>query len=154
MKRKRSKPRDPSVYESRYKRCYHNEANRFTCFYCGANNGIGFDHVPPITRVDDYMAFGLANEIYVKVPACEQCNSLLGNSLQVTILDRVEFLKQRLRRKLARDLRCKVDFNDTRHMGPRLKAVIRAAIERRDIAEARLDYYSGFQWALDNLGVE
>ena len=142
-----------SHYEERYTRYFHDPINRFTCIYCGVHHGITMDHVPPISRVPDYEALDLQRPLYIKVPACKQCNSLLGNTLQCDILERIQVAKDLLRRKLAKDLRCALEAADVEEMGPTLRAVMESAIESRDLAEARLEYWDGFQYLLDELSL-
>jgi hypothetical protein len=70
----------------------------FTCFYCG-DNACTYDHCPPISRVDDYRAYRLMIELYLKIPSCKECNSLLSNKLQETLEHRIDLLKDLLSRR-------------------------------------------------------
>lgn len=82
------------LYEHLYKKL-HTKEGPFCCFYCG-NLADGWDHVPPLSRVNDYKALHLVHEIYFKVPCCAECNCILSNSLQDTLEDRIEYLKDEL----------------------------------------------------------
>lgn len=110
MAKRRSRPRSASrlhaeaLYGHRYQRFYHDVLNRYCCFYCGQPADT-MDHVPPLTRVSDYEAFGLANPRYLTVPSCPECNSLAGDTLQESILDRAVFIHRALESKYRKTLK-------------------------------------------------
>lgn len=136
--------------EVQYKMFRHDQDNPFVCFYCGEPAST-MDHQPPISRVYDYRAMGLQYECYVKVPCCEQCNSLLGATLTLDLIERQAVLKRRLEDKYHRVL----DTPPWKPGEPRAKLVgrLREHVEnhrkRREWIQARLDYAGGINAYLD-----
>jgi len=134
-------------YNDLYYRFYHDEEDRFTCFYCGEGANC-FDHQPPITRVSDYRSLNLQHEVYIKVPSCNSCNTAAANKLTETLWDRYELVKERLYKKSGKRVRgdfwCKTE-------GKNLKNYI--AKGRRDmrILNKRLDYTKGIQAYADSI---
>ena len=121
----------------------------FQCIYCGMPADT-MDHVPPISRVACYKSMKLKHEFFLKVPCCNQCNLVLSNSLQDTILRRIEFLKKRLSKKLAKKLRV-ADFTDDeiKEMDRVLASDVRRSIIERDESLDRIDYTDGQQFIFD-----
>lgn len=110
------------------------------CFYCGEVAG-SLDHVVPLSRVDELSA----QEMYLRaeldrltVPSCQQCNSILQDTLQESLADRFAHLKRVLERRLGADLRCVLTSADLDGMRPRFAALMRRYMLRRDIARRRL----------------
>lgn len=60
------------------------------CFYCG-DKSTSVDHIPALDLVDKYGPWSFHEDVFLKVQACHQCNSLLGN-LDKSLHDRYEFL--------------------------------------------------------------
>lgn len=72
------------------------------CVYCGIPSS-GWDHIPPIVHIARMHDAGAEIEaVPRKVPACGECNSLLGSVLLTTIQARRHELKRRLREKYRR----------------------------------------------------
>lgn len=76
---------------------------RNTCFYCGGFD-YALDHVPPVTRYHDFMGI-YDSHTPLLVPSCDQCNGLLGNSLQKDVYERFDECKKKLTKKLSKYLR-------------------------------------------------
>ena len=109
------------------------------CVYCGLVADT-IDHVPPSSIRPSLIAAGLARRYpFVEVPACRECNVLLGASHGLTVPERKRYLKRRLRSRYAKYLRVP-DWNDYElgHLGPNLQRYIAAGLEKRRVAEDRL----------------
>ena len=140
-----------SIYNAMYIILRHEEANPFTCFYCGdpANT---LDHQPPISRINDYRALGLGYEEYVKVPCCAECNGLLSNTLTTNLLARCEFLKDKLRKRYRHVLNVprwtssEIIASEVR--GNIKKKIVRHSLDRRRI-ESRYGYSKGILFWLN-----
>ena len=123
------------------------------CIYCGLPADTR-DHVPPLNRVEDYQHIGLAQEFYLKVPSCKQCNSLANEHLQDSIFDRIEFVKDKLARKYARLLKSAHWTEDElEELGPVLRSQVREAHVKAEIESARIDYYFGYEHLMDVLEI-
>lgn len=139
-------------YEPRYRR-FGGERDPngwLRCFYCGAPADT-FDHQPPLSRVHDYEALSLANEVYVKVPCCRECNTLLGASLNECLIGRERQVKKLLMHKYRRALKTP-DWPeiDVKKLGKNMRSSVKAALEVRDAVELRLDYSGGVNaWIRD-----
>lgn len=121
------------------------ERGRFynLCTYCG-DPADTRDHVPPISRVSDYEAFGLRREVYIKVPCCRECNSLAGDTLQDNILERAEFIKGKLARKyLHRVSLVEWDEDELDELGPILRTKVVSGRKMAKRAQDRVNYYAG-----------
>lgn len=121
------------------------------CTYCGEAADT-MDHVPPISRVDDYRALNMKHELYLKVACCKSCNSRLGNSLQNTLLDRISVAKSFLEKKYKKELKVAVFTKDElKEFSGTLKRDIIRAMERREYLLDLLDYSGGEQTFIDFL---
>jgi len=118
------------------------------CMYCGQPADT-LDHVPPVSRISDYEALRLDRERYFLVRSCADCNVVLGNSLQETILQRAEYLKDRLEQKHRNKLKAQEwDEEELQELGPRLRSSVRAQIRTATRIRARIDYYAGIDAVL------
>jgi len=134
-----------SVYADLYKFFQHDPSNPFTCFYCGEPAST-IDHVPPISRVDDYRAFKLRHEFYLKVPCCKECNSTLQDSLQMHIIDRTIKAHELLERRYKKHLKCKAWTKEALEYAQftgKLRKYILASEELRKHTTSRCDYWKG-----------
>lgn len=132
-------------YEHRYRifRIALHEEGWTRCFYCGAPADT-VDHQPPLSRVCDYEALGLANERYVKVLACRECNTLLMDSLQDTLIDRHDELKIRLRKKYDRYMRLPNWTEDQLdEMGTLMRKEIRRSMRLKGAVAERIEFTKG-----------
>lgn len=94
----------------------------------------------------------LKHEQYLKVPCCTECNSLLGDSLQASLIDRERELKFRLEQRHWKDLNMPIwkpsELNT-------LKRTLRSYVEGKQKArlrtEARLEYNEGIQAYINSL---
>jgi len=118
------------------------------CVYCGEPADTR-DHVPPLSRVSDYESLGLRTEIYLKVPCCQECNTLAGNELQDSITERVEFIKGRIARKyLYRASLVEWDEDELDELGPVLRSKVVSGSKRIKRAQDRVNYYAGIDMVM------
>lgn len=79
--------------------------SRPSCYYCGAL-ATSEDHTTPVAMLEN---IGLMSSLERPepqiVPACQSCNSMLGDRYFPTITERVDFVKLRLVQKHAELLR-------------------------------------------------
>lgn len=76
---------------------------RMECFYCGCIHS-DYDHMPPLSRYHDYIGL---YDLYqpLKVPSCNECNVILGNSLQPDIYQRFDEAKVKLTKRIGKYIR-------------------------------------------------
>ena len=152
MKGKRTKHRQQdSIYQCRY-RIVSGERHSngyFLCLYCGEPADTK-DHVPPLSRVGDYEQMCLVNPLYLLVPACGYCNNIAGDTLQDSLLARVEYVKDRIaKREKVCNHAAEWDEDEIAELGPRLQAFVRAAGERHKRAMQKVEYYAGLDIVLE-----
>ena len=133
-------------YESRYTLAPSQRSKNnlyWLCAYCGQPAETR-DHVPPISRVDDYMAYNLKVEIYIKVPCCKQCNSWLSDSLQESFQRRFIYAKEIMERKWKSKLK-PIDWseNEILELGKNLRSKIVSEINKSSKFIERHEYYEG-----------
>lgn len=113
------------------------------CFYCGrpANER---EHTVPraILRAMNDVGIGeIIRGRKLVVPACRECNGLLGSSYQQDLSKRKKYLKTRLRGKYKAILQMKgwteLELDE---MDSTLRSHILAAIQQRRVIEARLSW--------------
>jgi len=143
---RKSRKQARSIYEGRYK-SLHGErvAEYWLCVYCG-DPADTVEHVPPLSRVSDYEALGIVNELYCKSPACRECNSVAGDSLQDSFMARVEYVKDCLERRYRRYLRLP-EWDDAEldeaEFGPVLRSAIVEHNRKAKAARERIEYFAG-----------
>lgn len=121
------------------------------CVYCG-QPATERDHVPPITRVCDYLSLGLKNNTFIKVPSCNSCNVILSDSLQEDIFQRIEELKNHLIRKNKKHFYAKEWLEeDKKELGKNLKSFVNAKLHKEKLIKSRVEYYEGYDKLLDIL---
>lgn len=118
------------------------------CYYCG-ETADSVDHVVPqsmlrtlSTLEDEYTSAILARHgRRMTVPACIECNVLLGNKYFITLAERKAHLKQRLRVRY-RKLLATPDWTDTElgRLGDRMQGYVIASVVKRDIVLKRIRY--------------
>lgn len=149
--------KDLAMYHARYTRINGERSSNnlyWLCVYCGAPADTR-DHVPPITRVCDYEAFNLTHEMYLLVPCCNACNSILSDSLQENILDRIEHLKGILSSRYTRRLKSQEwQQDEIAELGRNLRSHVAVAAAKDDRVRARVNYYGGFDAMQDQLLLE
>lgn len=73
------------------------------CVYCG-NRADTLDHIPPITIATNLDLTYLKEIDPVLVPACQNCNSIIGASQQIKLVDRRDIVANHLETKKSRML--------------------------------------------------
>lgn len=132
-------------YGARYQifRMQKTEDGWTPCFYCG-HPADCLDHHPPISKVDEYEAFVLVDERYVKVWCCQECNRILGDSLQLTLLERDDELKARLAKKYSKYLfQPEWSEAELKMMGPVMRGDIRRSLRLKKAVTDRLQFSQG-----------
>jgi len=114
--------------------------DRFRCFYCGQIGGT-IDHQPPLSVIGSLLTSGMAFDC-VRVPCCHSCNSHLGTFPSITLSERFEELKNRLRTKYRRELRLQGQWtiDEIMELGPTLQQMVLGSVRLGLDAEERLLY--------------
>jgi len=116
------------------------------CYYCGLPAS-SIDHVVPQKLLQESIIAGdtdsylelISRGRVLEVDSCQQCNSILGAGYDKTLADRKARLKQRLAKKLMRDLSTP-DWSEEQlaELSPLLRTWVRQALIRKQIAQERL----------------
>lgn len=121
----------------------HPDAGKEWCVYCGVPATVR-DHFYPRAAVSSWHGIMVSRHVRrlcFTVPACWECNALLGSRVALTFEGRREYLRQRLRRKYAARLKAprwtKAEQAKLRGM---LKTHVAARQMERDLILARLSY--------------
>ena len=122
--------------------CAESEENGYLapCVYCGMTAD-SIDHIP-----SKYMRIQLS-EVELRaihtqeVPACRECNSILGCRPIITIVERRQYVKAHLKHKYAKYLRIP-DWTDEKlaTMSQNLQGMIRRGMKTRDLIRQRLQW--------------
>jgi hypothetical protein len=105
------------------------------------------EHYPPISRVSDYEAMG--GVVYVRFPCCASCNKLAGDYLDTTFLDRVERVKDVMRKKWRKYL-MPVDWDEDEQeeLGRNLRSHIGSLQDKSNRYRDRIEAYGGVDMVL------
>lgn len=102
-----------------------------SCVYCGLPRSC-YDHFPPVASGT------LAGWL---LPACTECNSLLGAQCGFSFESRVEYIKSKLKRRLARHLRTPQWAPDeVAELGDGIRAAVAGWQAQRAEAASRLSW--------------
>jgi hypothetical protein len=105
------------------------------CTYCGDPHGDEADHVIPKTTTGDRE--GLRQET---VPACRECNGLLGDKMYVTIQTRAAYLLGAVEARYKKVISMPVwDDEELEDLGPNMRASIEAVLTRERVSSPRRD---------------
>jgi 5-methylcytosine-specific restriction endonuclease McrA len=115
------------------------------CYYCGGPASTT-DHVIPrsVLRCFDYEADPQAHAKLIKgrrleVPACHECNTLLGSTYQETLQQRKAFLKSKLRKRYKKVLKLPTwTAEEIEELGPTLKKSLLASLAEKERLKRRL----------------
>jgi hypothetical protein len=107
------------------------------CYYCGLI-ATTTDHVRP-RHLRDRMEFVGGWRGTETVPACRECNVLIGARWFGTITARKQFLKDKLRRRYAHELRIPAwSEAELAQLGPIMRGEVLAGLRRQHIVRQRL----------------
>lgn len=109
------------------------------CTYCGQVSDT-MDHIPPIHMVEQASLAGSDQEgPFIKVPACHECNSIIGSKRLLTIKARRNHVKDKLRAKYKHFLRIpNWDEDELAEVSPEFAKEIRASVKFGNHVRARL----------------
>jgi 5-methylcytosine-specific restriction endonuclease McrA len=109
------------------------------CHYCGLPADT-IDHTIPqhlIARVD-YSGIDIPDSL-LTVPACRECNVLIGGSVFATVDERARYLKSRLRKRYRSVLKTPVwSTGELEEMSDKMREYISSAAKARKCIEDRL----------------
>jgi len=115
------------------------------CVYCG-DPADTIDHVPPISRVDDYRALFRGRETFLLVKCCKPCNTMLANELQADIFERIDAVKYRLKRKIRRDdYALQWSQDEIAQLGKNLRSKVVSSMKKIESTQRRIDYRGGYR---------
>ena len=112
------------------------------CYYCGLWADT-IDHTIPRAllryQLDPVALKEITGIQRTTVPACLECNMLLGSQVFPTLAERKDWLKARLRRRYHKLLRMP-DWSEDEllELGPSLQRHVRAALRQRDLVRKRI----------------
>ena len=117
------------------------------CYYCGQPAST-IDHVIPksilkqLTTLEDAeITHAILRKRALKVSACRECNCLLSDSLQDSLTDRKQYLKQKLRKRYAKLLGIpKWEDEEMENLGYNLSSYIKMSIKKKRLIRFRLDW--------------
>ena len=116
------------------------------CYYCGDVATVT-EHVIPRSILRQYAHLSLDELRQVTVgrklvvPACKECNYLLGDSMQETINERKNLVKKKLAKRYKKLLRMpNWTREELEEMGPGLAKYIQHCVEEKRWIRARIAY--------------
>ncbi len=128
-----------SIYGGRYKAILTaSAADRNLCLYCGEPSDCK-DHQPPISKIENISHLHGQVE-YALIPSCNECNSLLSDSMTATIQDRFTLCKELLSKKYSKQLNATVTERDTYGLKGRLKKQCEAYDKAAKIIRKRISF--------------
>ena len=101
------------------------EVDPIICMYCGSPKSIEQDHVPPLSRRDDFRLLG--GDVFLIVPCCKSCNMILNSCLTLTIEDRKEILNSRIMERFFKEVKAKESewtMDEFLELGKNLQSVV------------------------------
>jgi ribosomal protein L37AE/L43A len=115
------------------------------CYYCG-QPADSIDHVIPqamlrqlVCLEDGEITKAILRKRALKVWACRECNSLLSSSYQDSLVERKQFLKEKLKKKYKRIIALpKWDEDDLNEMGYVLRQYIENAARLKEFIVQRI----------------
>lgn len=144
---------DRTQHEHLYQRFggRRHEHGYLLCFYCGMPADT-FDHHPPLSRVDDFLALSMLHERFIKVPCCSECNNLLGSSLTYGLIGREALLKSMLRKKYKKSItHAQWSEEELDGLGKNLRSKVIVALAKMSEIDMRLEYSDGLNDYLEYL---
>lgn len=114
--------------------------SKWFCFYCNEPMD-GYDHQPPISQIG-YMLISDEPFEAVLVPACIECNSVLSDHQTLTLSERMNELKDALRKRYRTHMRVagKWTHEEIQELGYSLQEKVLASARIGCVAEYRILY--------------
>lgn len=107
------------------------------CTYCGMPSDT-MDHVPALSTVSMIRATEIETGRMIKVPACRECNSLLGTTTAHSIVERRAIVREKLTARYRKYLNMpKWDEDDFEDVSPEMAKFIRASSVIAEQVKAR-----------------
>jgi hypothetical protein len=120
----------------------HPWAPKDVCYYCGVPAST-VDHAPPINWVVALGALALQEQgaQFLKVPCCQQCNSMLGAQKYFSLKQRKAYIASALREKY-RTLRSIAEWSEEEleQLDGELESFVRAHAGWRLVIERRIAF--------------
>lgn len=90
---------------------------------------------------------------YIKVPSCQECNSVASDEPHTNLLDRSQYVKDHLAQKYRRAMKFP-DWEDEEieQLGHRLRQMVEAAMRYKYLVVYRLEYGMGGRYKLKDYG--
>lgn len=108
------------------------------CTYCGVVSDT-MDHVPPLVIAEMTREAELTLANLRKVPACRECNSTLSGARILTIKERREAIKEKIRKKYRKFLSMpQWDDDELEEVSPEMAKYIMASLAIANHTRARL----------------
>ena len=117
------------------------------CYYCG-QSADSIDHVIPQYLLRQLVALGdmeitkdILRQRALKVWACRECNCLLGSSFQDSLVERKQFVKEKLKKKYRKVIELpKWDDDELNEMGYFLRQYIENAARLKEFIVQRINW--------------
>ena len=117
------------------------------CYYCG-RYADSIDHVIPQSTLrqlvcleDKEITKAILRKRALKVWACRECNHLLGSSLQDSLIERKQFLKEKLRKRYKRIIALpKWEIDELEDMGYVLRNYIENSARLKEFIVQRINW--------------
>ena len=138
-------------YGHRYKLYCPNDDFRYFCHYCGMP-APSLDHVPPLNALPSLlMEYEKLN--YIKVPCCNECNSIAGDYPHTDFIERQKYIKEKLKKKYQKYIKSP-DWEDYEisELGYRMKQLIEATMSIKYLVAYRLTYGEELNFNIKDLG--
>lgn len=113
----------------------------YDCIYCG-EPAEHIDHVLPVRYSNwrDHLT-PEEREQLVTVPSCAECNMLASNRAFRSLIEKRDYIRQRIRRRYAKALKSPVwTASETAELGDGLRGYVEARQARRDLTAWRLSH--------------
>lgn len=106
----------------------------YVCVYCGLS-GYTKDHLLPVTVTGEAV-----RRFVAVVPACQQCNSAIGDRCSYRISERREEAHRHIEQRYRKLLIAKKQWtpDELRQLGPNLRSKVENSLARAEVVEARL----------------
>ena len=108
------------------------------CTYCGETADT-YDHVAPVSSVNGGRRASVRNR-KLCVPACRECNSVLGNRGGDTVGDRAAYLVGRYLKRYRKSL-AQPDWSEDEmaELGPNMRREVARAMAARESAAVKIE---------------